>query len=67
VRKERKDMITNAGHAGTTITTGWDLRGLSTDTKPTYEAVPNGSTFVEMDTGDVYMFDRANSTWLKIS
>lgn len=42
-----------------------DLRGLSTDTKPT-ENVPNGSTFFEMDTGDVYMFDESAQIWLKI-
>lgn len=56
-------MVTNAGHAGTTITTGWDLRGLSTDTKPTDEQLPNGSTFVEMDTGNVYMYDKENTEW----
>ena len=60
-------MVTNAGHAGTTITTGWDLRGLSTDTKPTGAEVPNGSTFVEMDTGDVFMFDKTNTVWCKLS
>lgn len=59
-------MVTNAGHAGTTITTGWDLRGLSSDTKPTHDQVPNGSTFVEMDTGDVYMYDANGKTWLKL-
>lgn len=59
-------MYTNAGHAGTTITTGWDLRGLSTDTKPTGDEVPNGSTFLEMDTSEVYIYDKANTTWLKL-
>lgn len=34
---------------------------LSTDTKPT--DVANGSILVEMDTGTVYTFDEANSTW----
>lgn len=38
--------------------------GLSTDTKPT-EFVPNGSTFVEMDTKKLYAFDAANSEWLE--
>lgn len=34
---------------------------LSTDTKPTdWE---NGSTLLEMDTGNVYVFDKANNTW----
>lgn len=33
---------------------------LSTDTKPTdWE---NGSTLLEMDTGNVYVFDKANNT-----
>ena len=39
-----------------------DLRGLSTDAKPT-EGVPNGSTFIEMDSGKVYMFDEKNAQW----
>lgn len=59
-------MVTNAGHAGTTITTGWDLRGLSSDTKPTHDQVPNGSTFVEMDTGNVFIYDKANKTWRQL-
>ena len=39
--------------------------GLSTDTKPTFEKIPNGSTFYEMDTGDIYMWDSENQTWRK--
>lgn len=35
--------------------------GLFTDTKPT--GVSNGSTFLEMDTGDVYIFDAENEEW----
>ena len=49
------------------------IRGLSTDPKPTDATlavkdaiIPNGSTFLEMDTGDVYMFDSENQRWLKI-
>lgn len=52
----------------------WELnyRGLSTDEKPlvhltaagTEEKIPNGSIFYEMDTGDLYMWDAENSTWL---
>jgi len=37
----------------------YDLRGLSTDAKPT-EKVGGGSTFFECDTGEVYIFDIAN-------
>ena len=44
------------------------FKGLSTDTKPnsTYDgkAIPNGSTFYEMDTGNIYMYDKESSTWL---
>ena len=38
--------------------------GLSTDTKPTADLV-TGSTFIEQNTGDVYMFDEASETWGK--
>ena len=36
--------------------------GLSTDTKPT-SGIYQGSTFIEIDTGDVYMFD--GTQWVK--
>lgn len=41
-----------------------ELKGLSTDTKPT-DGIPNGSTFYEINTQDVYMFDEENQTWIK--
>lgn len=40
-----------------------DMVGISTDTKPTTMAgksVDNGSTFIEMDTGKIYMYDMEN-------
>lgn len=46
-----------------TIYTVQQYEGLSTDTKPT--GVPNGSRFLEMDTGDVYMYDADSSAWLQ--
>lgn len=50
--------------------TAWDLRGLSTDTKPTnltgYGDVPNGSTFLEIDTGDIYAYDADGESWNKL-
>ena len=52
-------MITNVNQ------TTYDLRGLSTDNKPT-EHIGNGSTFFEIDTGKVYIFDQANMTWVEI-
>ena len=41
-----------------------DIRGLSTDTKPT---APNGSTFIEMDTGKGFLFDAENGLWHELS
>lgn len=41
----------------------YDMYGLSTDTKPM--DVGNASTFYEMDTCTVYMFDAENNVWLK--
>lgn len=40
-----------------------DLKGLSTDTKPT-ENVGVNSLFLELDTGDFYYFN--GTTWLKV-
>ena len=49
---------------GDIITT--ELRGLSTDTKPTEVAgkeVGNGSIFIEIDTGKIFFFDGENEIW----
>lgn len=54
-------MVTNAYDGEVTMHTGYDLRGMSTDTKPT--DVPNGSTFWEIDTGKVYGFDAGGKIW----
>ena len=47
-----------------------ELRGLSTDEKPTDEVnntkIDNGSIFIEIDTGKVYMFDLENTEWKEI-
>lgn len=40
-----------------------DMYGLSTDTKPTN--VGNASTFYEMDTKKLFMFDAENDVWLE--
>ena len=37
----------------------YEFRGLSTDEKPV-EKVGNGSVFIEIDTGKVFMFDEQN-------
>lgn len=38
-----------------------EIRGLSTDTKPTN--VPNGTAFFEMDTFKVYFWDADSEIW----
>ena len=42
-----------------------EYAGLSTDQKPT-EGVATGSTFLEVNTGDVYVYDSAGQTWRKL-
>lgn len=40
------------------------LFGLSTDSKPT-TGLATGSSFVEVDTGKVYLFNETSSTWVE--
>lgn len=47
-----------------------DLRGLSTDIKPTRtndepygKVLGNGSTFIEIDTSKVFMYDEDGDAW----
>ena len=49
-------MVTNTNMA-------MHYRGLSDDDKPT-AGVPNGSDFLEMDTGKTWYFDAENGDWL---
>ena len=37
--------------------------GLSTDVKP--ESANNGSRYIEMDTGKLYLFDAESAEWLE--
>lgn len=41
----------------------YDMYGLSTDAKP--KNVSNASTFYEMDTKKLFMFDAQNRVWLE--
>ena len=46
-----------------------ELRGLSTDTKPTEmngKKIDNGSAFIEIDTGPVYLFDITSGEWNEV-
>lgn len=42
-----------------------ELRGLSTDVKPT-DYICNGSVFFEMDTSKAFVFNEEKSEWLSI-
>lgn len=64
-------ITTNKARGAVNIDNMVRLTGLSTDVKPTnlcpidpYTRLPNGSSFTEIDTGDVYLFDDANDIWL---
>ena len=41
-----------------------ELAGLSTDDKPTGWAT--GSVFLEVDTGDAYLYDEVSANWNKV-
>lgn len=43
----------------------YEYTGLSTDAKPT-TGVFNGSTFLEMDTAKVFIFDATNLQWREL-
>lgn len=40
-----------------------ELYGLSADTKPVN--APNASIFYEIDTGNLFMYDAENKTWIE--
>lgn len=42
-----------------------DVRCLSTDIKPT-TGMTNGSSCIEIDTGNIYFFDGDSKTWITI-
>ena len=46
-----------------------ELRGLSTDEKPTEingKIIENGSVFIEIDTGKLYMYNIESQSWSEI-
>lgn len=45
----------------------YEYAGLHNDSKPTNNDIATGSTFLEVDTGDVYAYDEAGKAWNKIA
>lgn len=46
-----------------------ELRGLSTDEKPTEingKTIDNGSTFIEINTGKIFLYDLENEQWNEV-
>lgn len=46
-----------------------ELRGLADDSKPTTiqnGIIENGSSFIEIDTGKLYMYDLENTEWHEV-
>lgn len=65
-RKYDTTVFTGTGVVNSYI---YSFTGLSTDTKPTttYKntQIQNGSQFLEMDTGKVYMYNETGHTWVE--
>lgn len=57
-------MVTINKIGGQNSTNQAELYGLSTDEKPV-ENIPNASTFYEMDTKQIFLFDEQNKRWLE--
>ena len=63
------DNISIVRTGGSAVDHSADLRGLTTDTKPTAangDNVPHGSTWVNMDDGSAYMYNKNNDTWYEV-
>lgn len=46
-----------------------ELRGLSTDTKPSKigdKTIGNGSVFIEIDTGNVFLYNEETQEWNEV-
>lgn len=54
--------INKIGGANGTAET--EFRGKSTDTKPIDDTIPNNSSFFEIDTFNVYFYDKTTKTWI---
>lgn len=65
-RKYDTTLFTNGSIVNSYI---YSFTGLSTDTKPTrtYKntQIQNGSQFLEMDSGKLYMYNETSHTWVE--
>ena len=42
-----------------------EIYGMSTDTRPIGNEIPNGSIFIEMDTGIIHFYDAEAQQWVQ--
>lgn len=59
-------MVTLDKMGGQSVNKSCEFIGLSTDTKPIENdttEIPNGSSFLEMDTVKVYFYDKQSKVW----
>ena len=57
-------LLYSDGKYDGSVPTYCEFAGKSTDTKPT-EGIMTGSTFLEVDTGDAYLFEEEAPAWHK--
>lgn len=61
-------MISTNKIGGQDETNNTEFYGLSKDKKPEENvstSIPNGSTFYEMDTKKLFMYDKENARWIE--
>jgi hypothetical protein len=58
-------MVTVNRVGGQNTEKGSEIYGMSTDTKPIDNEIPNGSIFMEMDTGIIYFYDAETQQWVQ--
>ena len=58
-------MITLNKIGGANRRKNCEFYGLSTDEKPINKDIPNGSSYIEIDTNTKYLFDEENLRWVE--
>lgn len=68
-RRKEKNMVSKQKeicyHDNGKAYNKYSFTGLSTDDKPTFDGLGNGSSFFEMNTCKMYFYDAENKTWVE--
>lgn len=65
IRQKNKAVYYTESNGTVVQSTMAEFYGTSSDTKPTQDIV-NGSAFLEVDTGKIYLFNESTSTWVEM-